>query len=132
MANVYHGLNIRWGNGGTTSTAFGASALLQSNDAEQKVEIFKAKNQFGQDVAWVGFNPTTEVSFEYLTADGSAASGSAATTSPNTGDMITVSGNGNTLFNNTKWIVESVSTKQMNVDAEKITVKATYFPLITA
>jgi hypothetical protein len=129
--NYYHGLNIRWGTGTTTSTAFGASAIIQTIDVEQKVDELEVKNQYGSTVGWVGFDAKKEATFEYVAADStSPPTGTATVTQPTQGDMITVSG-GETVVNGTIWIVKNVVEKEMNTDATKVTVRATLYPLIS-
>lgn len=129
--NYYHGLNIRWGTGTTTSTAFGTSAVIQTIDVEQKVDESEIKNQYGATVAWVGFDAKKEATFEYVAADAQAPAGNAVVTQPTQGDIITVSG-GETVVNGTTWIVKSILEKAMNTDATKVTVRATLYPLISA
>lgn len=128
--NYYHGLNIRWGTGTTTSTAFGTSAVIQTIDVEQKVDEAEIKNQYGATVAWVGFDAKKEATFEYVAADANSPAGTAVVTQPTQGDMITVSG-GETQVNGTTWIVKNVVEKAMNTDATKVTVRATLYPLIS-
>ena len=132
MANntVYHGLNIRWGLGATTSTAFGASAVIQTVDVEQKQDENEIKNQYGSTIAWVGFDLKKEATFEYVAADANSPAGNAVVTQPSQGDIITVSG-GETQINGTTWIVKNVVEKAMNTDATKVTVRATLYPLIS-
>lgn len=129
--NYYHGLNIRWGTGTTTSTAFGAQAVIQTIDVEQKVDENEIKNQYGATVAWVGFDAKKEATFEYVAADAQSPAGNAVVTQPTQGDMITVSG-GETIVNGTTWIVKNIVEKAMNTDATKITVRATLYPLISS
>lgn len=127
----YHGLNIRWGTGLTTSTAFNASSVITSIDVEQKSDEAEIKNQYGATVAWVGYDAKKEGTFEYIAADSSAPAGNATITQPAIGDMITISG-GDTNVNGSTWIVKNVVEKQMNTDATKVTVKATLYPLISS
>lgn len=132
MANntVYHGLNIRWGTGATTSTAFGASAVIQTIDVEQKVDEVEVRNQYGSTVAWVGFDGKKEGTFEYVAADAQSPAGDAVVTQPSQGDLITISG-GETIVNGTTWIVKNIVEKAMNTDATKVVVRATLYPLIS-
>ncbi len=132
MATEYYkGLNIRWGVGGVGSTAFGASAIIQTYDVERKVDETEIKDQYGTTVAWVGYDAKKEATFEYIAADAAAAAGNAAITRPDTGDMITVTG-GDANINGTAWVVKNVVDKAMNTDATKVTVRATLYPKITA
>ena len=131
MATQYfHGLNIRWGTNATTSSAFGASSVIMSIDAERKVDESEIKNQYGASTAWVGFDAKKEATFEYVASDGGGTPNGAATvTQPTQGDFITITSDEDN-FTGSKWIVKSVVEKSLNTDATKVTVRCTLYPLI--
>lgn len=126
----YKGVNITWGTGPTACTAFG-SGIITNVDVDSKADELEVKNQYGTTVGLVLYDAKKEGTFEYIAADGSAASGSAVPSKPSVGDTITISGNLDTTVNQTNWIVKGVVIKQMNTDCEKVTVRATSYPSVT-
>lgn len=132
MATQYfHGLNIRWGIGNTTGSAFNAASVIMSIDSERKVDESEIKNQVGATSAWIGYDAKKEATFEYVASDGGGTpNGTATVTQPTQGDFISITSDEDN-FTGSKWIVKSVTEKALNTDATKVTVRATLYPLIT-
>lgn len=134
MANntVYHGLNISWGTGTLASSAFGTSAIITSADVERRSDEAVVLNQYGSAQAWVGYNLLKEATFEYIAADSTTPPvGTAVVTQPAVGDMISITG-GDAGLQGSYWIVKSVTERAMNTDCVKVSVRATFYPNITA
>lgn len=128
----FHGLNIRWGTGPTTSSAFNASSVIMSVDVERKVDENEIKSQLGATTAWIGFDAKKEATFEYVASDGGGTpNGGATVTQPTQGDMITITSD-EANFTGSTWIVKNVVEKALNTDATKVTVRATLYPLISS
>ena len=139
-STVYRGLNIRWGSMGTDKvtlsgggSAFGASAIITSNDASGTIENVEVKNQYGWTVAWVGFDAKKTATFDYIAADSTTpAVGTATVTHPYQGDVVVVASSADALLDGSFWIVTGVSIKQTNTDVTKVTINAISYPNVTS
>lgn len=129
--NYYHGLNIRWGTGTASSSAFGIGSVINSVDLDRKSDESEIKNQYGSTLAWVGFDAKTEATFEYVVGKVETAAGDATVVSPTVGDFITVTAGTGGNVTGSFWLCKDVTEKQMNTDCVKVSVKATFYPLIT-
>ena len=133
-AQVYYGLNIAWGLGNTSVTMSNASGIFQSIEHDLKLDENEVRDQRGNVVAWTGYNPTEEATFEYYISDfASAASGSSAetlgTSVPDRGTKVSVTST--QLVSGSSWIIKDTLLRHTNTEAVKVTLKATRYPAIT-
>lgn len=133
LPQAYHGINLNWGLGLTTVVITGATGLYQSVDTELSTELQVARDQRGNVQGNVWFNPNDTATVEYVVTDaGSPPSGSAAYTYPTQGGMISVTaGTASDPFTGSNWQVESVTFKESNTDAAKISLKLHRWPGVT-
>jgi hypothetical protein len=119
--------------GGTTSTAFGTNAIMQTYDVERSGDEIEIKDGTGKVVAWNGENKKKEATFTYYVG-GTAADSASALVAPEFGDLITVTQTftNKSLPTGSNWIVKNVNEAGTNNDAVKVTVKATAYDGITS
>ena len=130
MANTYKGVGVHWGVNSTTVTAFG-TCKIQSRDHSKKSQSETIKDSEGVTVSKIYYDPTEEISFEYVPT--TATGGTATPTLPDIGTFITMSNDtAYTAIANKVFIVDDVSTKSSNTSAMRVTIKATYYPQITS
>ena len=118
---TYYGLDIFWGLGPTQIAISGVTGIYQSADYEAKLDEAEIKDQRGNVVAWVGYNPTETLQLEYVASDASTASGSASLTYPDLSSKISITSDG--AVSGSGWIVQSDVIKRTNTDACKVTLK---------
>lgn len=124
MASQYfYGLNINWGLGATDYTISGVTGIYQSSDHELKVDESEIRDQRGNVVAWVGYNPVETVTLEYVAKDSGSASGSAGITYPTQGSKISIGADATDPVSGSGWIIQSAVIKKANTDACKVTLK---------
>lgn len=130
MANIYKGVGVHWGVGSTTCTQFG-TCKIQSRDHQLKSESETIKDAEGVTVTKIYYDPTQEITFEYIPT---AASGGVVTpTMPDIGTFITMSNDtAYTAIASKVFLVDDVSTKSSNTGVMRVTVKATHYPQIVA
>lgn len=128
-AQTYYGLDIFWGLGPTQIVIPGVTGIYQSADYEAKLDELEIKDQRGNVVSWVGYNPTETIQLEYFASDVATASGSATITYPDRGSKISITTD--TTASGSGWIVQSDVIKRTNTDALKITLKCTRYPSIS-
>jgi hypothetical protein len=121
IAQTYYGLDIAWGLGSSAVTITGVTGIYQSTDHELKLDENEIRDQRGNVVAWVGYNPTETATLEYVATDASPASGSATITYPDRGTKISIAADG--AISGSGWIVQSDVIKRTNTDACKVTLK---------
>lgn len=122
-AQSYQGLNISWGLGANDLVITGVGMVVQSNDTEIKYDEMEVRDQRGNVVAWVGYNPTDSATMEYVVTASGAAAGTAAISYPSQGSKITVGGNSDEPISGSNWIVQSVTLRRSNTDATKVSLK---------
>lgn len=120
-AQTYYGLDIAWGLGATAVTIPNVNGIYQSIDHELKLDENELRDQRGNVVAWVGYNPTETATLEYIATDALVASGSAAVTYPDRGTKVSIAADG--AISGSGWIVQSDVIKRTNTDAMKVTLK---------
>lgn len=128
-SQVYYGLNISWGLGATAYTITGVSGIYQSSDHELKLDEVEVRDQRGNVVSYVGYNPTETCMLEYVAEDSNPASGSATVTYPDRGSKISIGADGP--ISGSGWIIQSVVIKRVNTDACKVTLKGTRYANIS-
>ena len=121
IAQTYYGLDIAWGLGSSSVAIPNVTGIYQSIDHELKLDENEIRDQRGNVVAWVGYNPTETATLEYVATDGSTASGSATITYPDRGTKISIAADG--VISGSGWIVQSDVIKRTNTDACKVTLK---------
>lgn len=133
MANAqnYYGLNLAWGLGATAYAISGVTGIYQSSDHELKLDELEIRDQRGNVVSWVGYNPTETATLEYIATDNGASSGSAAITYPNQGSKVTIGADAGDPISGSGWIIQSATIKKANTDACKITLKAVRYLAIS-
>lgn len=125
-AQTYHassGVNIRWGLGSSCITVTNATGIFQSADYEETVEKYEARDCRGVVTAVAFYNPTATATIEYIASSSSSIDGNAAITKPDQGATVTVTTATGDNIAGTNWLVESVTQKEMNTDAVKVTLK---------
>jgi len=120
-SQVYYGIDISWGLGGTTYAITNVSGIYQSSDHELKLDEAEIRDQRGNVVSWVGYNPTEAATLEYIASDASAASGSATVTYPDRGSKVSITADG--AISGSGWIVQSDVIKRVKDDVCKVTLK---------
>ena len=128
-AQSYYGLDIAWGLGAITMSISGVTGIYQSSDHELKLDETEIRDQRGNVVTWVGYNPSETSTLEYIASDASAAAGSAVITYPDRGSKISITGDGP--ISGSGWIVQSDVIKRSNTDAVKVTLKCVRYLAIT-
>ena len=131
-SQVYHGLNIHWG---ISSSFSGVTGIAQTLDGNFKMDAWTGRNQAGTEVAFVGFNPTAEATFEYIVTDTQTAAGNAVVSGsyPERGTIVTVTGETTTNpFYLTNWIVLGYNIHEVNTNATKVILKTVAFSGITS
>ena len=126
---TYYGLDIFWGLGPTNIAISGVTGIYQSSDYEAKLDETEIRDQRGNVVTWVGYNPMETLQLEYVATDGSTASGSAAVTYPDRGTKISITSD--TSCSGSGWIVQSDVIKRTNTDALKVTLKCVRYLAIS-
>ena len=130
-AQNYYGLNIAWGLGTTAYSISGVTGQYQSSDREYKVDEQEVRDQRGNVVAWVGYNPMESCTLEYVSSDVGSAYGTASITIPTVGTKIAIGADTQDPISGSSWLVQSVATKRANTDAVKNTIKAVRYLAIT-
>jgi len=132
-SQVYYGLNVHWGVG--RGSFGGVTGILQSGEANLKLDEWQGRDQRGNVVAYAGYNPTQTLTLVYYSTDANAAAGNASVSAsyPDRGTKITVTSSetGNPFPTGTGYIVQDVLARETNTDATQITLKAISFPGIT-
>lgn len=123
-AQVYQGVNLSWGIGETDYSISGVTGLFQTSDTEMKYDELEVRDQRGNVVAWVGYNPNDSCTLEYIVKDTGSLSGNAATTYPTQGAKVLVGTSANDPISGSNWIIQSVAIRRTNTDAAKVTLKA--------
>lgn len=130
-AQAYYGLNLSWGLGATSYSISGVSGQYQSSDHELKLDELEVRDQRGNVVAWVGYNPVSTVTLEWIASDTASAAGNAGITYPTQGSKITIGADAGDPVSGSGWIVQSIIVKKANTDACKLTAKAIRYLAIT-
>jgi len=120
---VYYGLDLAWGLGATSMSISGVTGIYQSTDHELKLDEMEIKDQRGNVVSWVGYNPVETVSLEYVCTDGNTAFGTASITYPTQGSKISIGADSADPISGSGWIIQSTVIKRANTDATKVTLK---------
>ena len=128
-AQTFYGLNIAWGLGATAVTVTSASGIFNSSEYNAKLDETEVKDQRGNVVTWVGYNPTEAATLEYFATDAGTVSGSAAITYPDRGAKISITADG--AISGSGWIIQDVMARRTNTDAAKVTLKAVRYPAIS-
>jgi len=136
MANAFteYGIDLHWGLGATAVTVTNAIGIFQSIENELKIDEQEIRDQRGNVVTWIGYNPTQQATLEYYVADsGSTFSGSAPitinTSVPDRASMVSIGADGP--FSGSFWIVQNVLIREENTSATKVTLKCINYPQIT-
>jgi hypothetical protein len=124
-------LNISWGLGQTAYSISGVSGAYQSSDHELKLDELEVKDQRGNVVSWVGYNPMETATLEWVATDTASAAGNAAITYPTQGSKITIGADATDPISGSGWIVQSIVVKKANTDACKLTAKAVRYLAIS-
>lgn len=122
-AQVYQGINISWGLGGTDYTITGVGALFQTSDTELKYDEMEIKDQRGNVQAWVGYNPIDSGTVEYVVTASGTSYGTASMTYPTHGSKITIGASSDEPISGSNWIVQTVTVRKSNTDAAKVSLK---------
>ena len=129
-AQSYYGLNIAWGLGQSAYSISGVTGIYQSSDHELKLDELEVRDQRGNVVSWVGYNPMETMTLEYISTDSGSASGTAAITYPAQGAKISIGADSNDPISGSSWIIQSAIIKKANTDACKVTLKGVRYPAI--
>lgn len=130
-AQNYYGLNIAWGLGTTAYSLSGVTGQYQSSDREYKVDEQEVRDQRGNVVAWVGYNPMESCTLEYVSSDSGTAYGTASISLPVIGTKINIGCDSADPISGSGWLVQSAATKRANTDAVKNTIKCVRYLAIT-
>ena len=125
-AQTYHassGVNIRWGLGSSCITVTNATGIFQSVDYEETVEKNEVRDCRGVVTAVTFYNPTATATIEYVASSATSIDGNATITKPDQGAIVTVGAATGDAISGSNWLVESVTQKEMNTDAVKVTLK---------
>ena len=122
-AQVYYGLNVAWGLGATAYSISGVTGAYQSSDHELKLDEMEVRDQRGNVVSWIGYNPVETCTLEWVATDANAAAGNAGITYPTQGAKITIGADSGDPISGSGWIIQSIVIKKANTDACKLTLK---------
>jgi len=127
MANLNRGTLIHFGVSSGVASGSYSFGLIQSANVDKKSDNVVVLDATGNAAAKEFYNFTSELT---ITTCPTFSSGSIST--PNPGDMLTVTDSQVPDIAGTTWIVDTASPKQTNTGATMIDIKATKYPGITS
>jgi hypothetical protein len=131
MAVIVQGIGLRWG-ADATCTAFATSYSVQKYSVNSKGEKKLLKNNNGETVSWVGYDPVREITTDFVFTSATATA-SASCNPPVFGQKITIScpSGADNSVTGSNWIVEDITVSADNDGWTNCTLKACAYPLIT-
>lgn len=124
-ADQFYGVNFHWALGGTTITVTNATGVYQNARYSTPMDKLETKNQRGIFNGVQYINGVEKLTLEWLASDSSAASGSAAVTSPAVGTSVTITSDG--AWTGTGWKVDSIDVGYTNTANTTVTGQFTRY-----